>query len=65
MTPNKPPVEMTIRQLFRNLAQQSEYWSEEQKVEFRKFWLEGAERMRQHDKERLRAKRLRRQRFPF
>ena len=64
LTPNNAVV-MTIGQLFQNLAQQAEHWSNEQKAEFRKSWLEGAERMRQHDKERLRAKRLRRQRFPF
>ena len=56
-TPNKP-VEMTIGQLFQNLAQQAEHWSDEQKAEFRKSWLEGAERMRR-ETEHLRAKRLR------
>ena len=46
-TPNKPPLEMTIGQVFAELAKQARHWSEHEKAEFKKAWLEGAERMNQ------------------
>jgi hypothetical protein len=46
-TPNKPPLEMTIGQIVAQLAKQAEHWSEKEKEEFKKAWVEGAERMSQ------------------
>jgi hypothetical protein len=55
LTPKtKPPLEMTIGQMFAQLAKQAEHWSEREKSEFKKAWLEGAERMKQERQERLR-----------
>jgi len=53
-TPNKPPLEMTIGQMFAQLAKQAEHWREQEKAEFRKAWVEGAERMNQERQQRLR-----------
>ena len=47
LTPNKPPLDMTIGQLFAQLAKQGEHWSEQERAEFKKAWVEGAVRMNQ------------------
>jgi len=50
----KPPLEMTIGQMFAQLAKQAEHWSEHEKAEFKKAWVEGAERMNREREQRLR-----------
>ena len=55
LTPKtRPPLEMTIGQLFAQLAKQAENWSEHEKAGFKKAWVEGAERMNRETQQRLR-----------
>jgi hypothetical protein len=58
MTP-KMPVPTTIREMFRRLTVVMEATSPEDKLAFKRAWLEGAERMNA-ETERMRRERLNR-----
>jgi len=47
LTPNKPPVPMTIHQMFERLTVVMQAATPEERKQFKRAWLEGAERMKQ------------------
>jgi len=54
-TPNtKPPVPMTIHQMFERLALVMEKATPEERERFKRVWLEGVERMKQERRQRIR-----------
>jgi hypothetical protein len=55
LTPKtKPPLEMTVHQLFERLTLLMDKATHEERERFKRAWVEGAKRMKQERQERLR-----------